>query len=1066
MSHHRRVEGKRMREDDGVNEGLRMFSYSEIIRKLDQFYGQAKRQLLQFQSPTTGLFPRLSSDLIEAHVRDTLYCSAAIWALYQAYTKRIDDDNGKAYELGQSVVKCMRGILFAWMRQSKDKVEMFKTNQSPSHAIHSKFNLNTGLPLTNCPNYGHLQIDVVSLYLLLLVQMISSGLQIIYTMDEVTFVQNLVYYVERAYRTPDFGMWERGNKYNNGTPEIHASSIGMAKSALEAINGCNLFGEKGASWSVIYVDIDAHSRNRSIFETLLPRESSSKNTDSSLLPTISWPCFATHDLVLYANTKEKILKKLRGNYGLKRFLRDGFGTVLEGKDHNRLYRPSETQQYENIECEWPVMLCFLIIDGLFLNNKEQMNEYQTLLMDKIVRRDPNYGDLLMPKYFYTPPEYIEAEKMEPHSTPKIVSEEGSDYKCMYLMGQALLLITRLLSSGLLHINELDPIRRYMPSYNRPRKTGRYSAFQGTGCDIVVQVVLIAESIRLQAMMATYGIQTQTPLEVEPVQIWPPSQLVQVYEFLGINRKLGLKGRPARPIGALGTSKLYRICGQTILCYPLIFEISDFYLSHDMALLIDDIKNELHFVGKYWRMSGRPTVCLLIREEHLRDVNFREMLDLLAQFKKGKLDSSLKVKTGRLQNLISSSCIEHLDFLHLLPNDALPKLESFRQLEHTYNVGYQSLADIPKTLVYNEPMDIDIRKTFINKPTWPDIMEALKHSDTLYAQSQLLGIILEREGSNFIIQDGQTVRDRLERLMRQAGALRHWYVVRYCSSVLKKLVDSISPYITAILVNGKQLVIGSAGRPDQIIDHPLTPKEIHALIYNTVEDPYEAVLQQEITLYIGRLISTTPHLFQGILKIRIGSVIAATKLYLAFKGEKQIKLEALAPSQIRKILYKLLTDENLTVHQKRQIDGAFCRVPRNFYDQIWEILQRVPGGLFISGQSLPSHPTLSEMTQHELNFALLIERRLGAISTPEYRQLCVEAIIVLHVVLERNVEICLYPGVGLDIDYIISESIQKYRETGKTIEEFYGEERSVTSSYLARTILDVLLKISSSQCNVS
>lgn len=146
----------------------------------------------------------------------------------------------------------------------------------------------------------------------------------------------------------------------------------------------------------------------------------------------------------------------------------------------------------------------------------------------------------------------------------------------------------------------------------------------------------------------------------------------------------MKGRPPRPIGALGTSKLYRICGQTVLCYPLIFEISDFYLSHDMALLIDDIKNELHFVGKYWRMSGRPTVCVLIREEHLRDVHFRELLDLLSQFKKGYLESGLKVKTGRLQNLISSSCIEHLDFLHLLPSDALPNIETFRQLEHTHN----------------------------------------------------------------------------------------------------------------------------------------------------------------------------------------------------------------------------------------------------------------------------------------------------------------------------------------------------------------------------------------------
>lgn len=64
-------------------------------------------------------------------------------------------------------------------------------------------------------------------------------------------------------------------------------------------------------------------------------------------------------------------------------------------------------------------------------------------------------------------------------------------------------------------------------------------------------------------------------------------------------------------------QIYRVCGQTVLCFPLIFEVSDFYLSHDMALLIDDIKTELHFVGKYWRLSGRPTMCLLVREEHMR-----------------------------------------------------------------------------------------------------------------------------------------------------------------------------------------------------------------------------------------------------------------------------------------------------------------------------------------------------------------------------------------------------------------------------------------------------------------
>lgn len=124
-------------------------------------------------------------------------------------------------------------------------------------------------------------------------------------------------------------MWERGSKYNDGSPEIHASSIGMAKSALEAINGCNLFGEKGASWSVVYVDIDAHNRNRSIFETLLPRESSSKAVDSALLPTISFPAFATHEEHLYKNTKENVVQKLRGNHGFKRFCRDGYKSILE-----------------------------------------------------------------------------------------------------------------------------------------------------------------------------------------------------------------------------------------------------------------------------------------------------------------------------------------------------------------------------------------------------------------------------------------------------------------------------------------------------------------------------------------------------------------------------------------------------------------------------------------------------------------------------------------------------------------------------------------------------------------
>lgn len=42
------------------------------------------------------------------------------------------------------------------------------------------------------------------------------------TFLQVSFIQNLVFCVERAYRVPDYGMWERGSKYNNGSTELHS----------------------------------------------------------------------------------------------------------------------------------------------------------------------------------------------------------------------------------------------------------------------------------------------------------------------------------------------------------------------------------------------------------------------------------------------------------------------------------------------------------------------------------------------------------------------------------------------------------------------------------------------------------------------------------------------------------------------------------------------------------------------------------------------------------------------------------------------------------------------------
>ncbi|XP_059060592.1 probable phosphorylase b kinase regulatory subunit beta isoform X4 [Achroia grisella] len=1047
-------------DDINTHQYLKISNYEDTVRQLDIYYAIVKRQLLRFQSPITGLFPMLSTDLHIGSVRDSIYCAVAVWGLYQAY-RRIDDDRGKSHELGQSTVKCMRGILECWVKQSA-RVEAFKTRQSAAHALHVKFHLITGEPVLTDEQYHHLQIDVVSLYLIFLVQMITSGLQIIYTQDEVAFVQNLVYYVERAYRTPDYGMWERGSKYNDGKPEIHASSIGMAKAALEAINGCNLFGDKGASWSVVYVDIDAHNRNRSIFETMLPRESSSKGVDAALLPTISFPAFATHEEHLVQLTKANVLRRLQGKYGFKRFSRDGYKSVLEDPSR-RYYHEGELKEFDGIESEWPIFYVFMIIDGVFRTLPDQVEEYQRMLKARICM--DKYGDPVIPWYYYVPRESIENERNEPNSMRKIPDNTSG----LFLWGQSLFVLAQLLTGGLLHINELDPIRRYLPSYNRPRRAGRYSAFQakptfGIATDLVVQVVLIAESMRLQAMMGTYGIQTQTPHEVEPVQVCSSTQLVHVYRELGVCPKLKLTGRPIRPIGSLGTSKIYRVSGMTVLCYPLIFEVSEFYLYRDMALLIDDIKTELQFVGKYWRLSGRPTVCLLVREEHMRDPHFKQMLDLFAMLKKGHCDG-VKVRLGRLQNLISSSCMEHLDFMSQgdFPSEMFTQ---FKQLEHEY-IGYQSLTDVPRTLTYRE--EETSWRHLRGRPV-PDVVAALQHAAGLHARAQLLGILLEREGPMYEV-NGVSVLESLKSLYQSAGELRHWRAVRYCSSLLSHTVDSISPFITTVLVNGKQLMVGVIGQKETVFDKPMTPGEIQSVMYSTIQ-PYDvigAVLQQEVVLYCGRLIGTNPDMFRGILKIRVGWVLEAIRIYLQlFPAEMRADdtLESLSPYKLRTLLQRVFTvsdwadDEGLTPLQRRQLEGCLCRVPNNFYIQVWDILLRTPKGIIVHGHEIPAQPTLANMSRWELSFALVVEEALVRVARPARRQLCVELLGVLAAILRRNPE--LYLPHALDLDALLDDAHLTYAkdrgsEAAAEEEALMAAPAAVTVGYLARAVVNSVLQ---------
>jgi phosphorylase kinase alpha/beta subunit len=72
-------------DDINLDQFLKIANYEDTVKQLDIYYGVVKRQLLQIQSPITGLFPVLSTDKEVGSIRDTVYCAAAIWSLYQAY---------------------------------------------------------------------------------------------------------------------------------------------------------------------------------------------------------------------------------------------------------------------------------------------------------------------------------------------------------------------------------------------------------------------------------------------------------------------------------------------------------------------------------------------------------------------------------------------------------------------------------------------------------------------------------------------------------------------------------------------------------------------------------------------------------------------------------------------------------------------------------------------------------------------------------------------------------------------------------------------------------------------
>ncbi|MBK4732066.1 glycoside hydrolase family 15 protein [Oxynema sp. CENA135] len=1043
--------------------------------RLEYYYRQIHDIILVRQNPITGLLPASTAvnahgDYTDAWVRDNVYSILAVWGLALAYRNNKDVD-GRTYELEHSVVKLMRGLLFSMMSQA-EKVEKFKETNSPLDCLHAKYDTRTGTTVVGDDEWGHLQLDATSLFLLMLAQMTASGLNIIYTLDEVNFIQNLVYYIGRTYRTPDYGIWERGNKINKGNPELNASSVGIALAALEAINGIDLFGVRGSHLSTIHVLGDEIARARMTLESLLPRESSSKEVDAALLSTIGFPAFAVEDAELIDRTRNKIIDKLQGKYGCKRFLRDGHQTVLE--DTERLhYEPWELQQFEHIECEWPLFFAYLLLDALFRGDRAAIAEYQERLESVLVERD---GYRLLPELYYVSGDRVEAERANPHSQERLPNDN-----IPLVWAQSLYFLGQLLADGLINRGDLDPLgrHRHATGHRKP----------------VVQIALLAQDEDLQAELAYHGIATQTPAEVEPIQIRQARELAAAYTQIGRNDQLGLSGRPLRRLRSLTTSNIFRIRGETMVFLPSFLDQQEFYLTLDYHFLVAQIKSELAYIHRHWWRKpqiggqgvGRPTVTLLLTPAMLETSGAGEgilpaLLELMKELRSGNCQGT-PVRLGRLNQLMLTSSIERIEYLH---DFEFPEAPVQKTEPACYFLAYHPGKNQPLSNTQEFAIECE---TDLNL-----LISSLRQSENLYEQIEWLRTLSRLKGLEFDTGLGRgdrpvTVADLIEEVYYKAGNGRpmssellaertagrdrlpsekdspgepkiHWAVVRHAAGLLKKVDIGLSDAVTDILVRQKLIAVGKAFSEDSAIDRPMSHTEVVEKIAEFCsEDIRERVLTQEILIYMGLLIKSDPHLFKGFLILRISYFILLLTSELAkelklTQDEAYERLMELSPFEIKTRLRQVLEgfagmnqllkqqeslhvrqpeqeidwvvlpsphdpDETLeSWHRRRQLDGAACRVPKDFYPRVWEVLRHCKG--IVVGDKLErrnridSELILAEMTPGEKNFALRVEHLLNKIQAPAYRQVNIETLMELAAICERNPNLQIEEYIVLDV----------------------------------------------------
>ena len=289
----------------------------EIQKSLAEHVG-----ILASLQSASGLFmaaPAQGTGYDRAWIRDNIYCSL-----------------GLEVTNPEKALRALHGI-FDILRKHEYKID-WAIKQKPIHAyqyIHARYDPKTLEEFWD--EWGNKQNDAVGAFLFRVAELTRNGRRAIRGPEDMRILKKLVLYLKsiRYWKDKDHGMWEESE-------ELHASSIGACLAGLKAIS------------KYVYVPKELIENGQRALNSLLPRESESKETDLALLSLI-WP----YDVVS-PSQRDAILRNVERKLVRKRGL---------------IRYPGDKYYNRNGEAEWTMGFPWLAIIYKRLGNRRLYERY-------------------------------------------------------------------------------------------------------------------------------------------------------------------------------------------------------------------------------------------------------------------------------------------------------------------------------------------------------------------------------------------------------------------------------------------------------------------------------------------------------------------------------------------------------------------------------------------------------------------------------------------------------------------------------------------------------------------